>query len=511
LPPRDWLAGRRTALAAGLVLAAVASSGFYLLRARGHFGLGFPLDDAWIHQTYARNLAERGEWAFQTGQPSAGSTSPLWGGLLALGRAIGIDPLLWTYLIGVGLLALTAYRVASWVGFTHGVGRWWPIAAGALAVFEWHLVWAGLSGMEILALGLLALVTLQEAERGRWASIALGALIGLGVWLRPEALLLALPVGWRLGWRSPRRLLSQAGAAGLGLAVLLAAYAGFNYSLSGHWLPNTWYAKSAEYAILREIPLLVRLAAQLGIPGEALGQPGLAAGGPLVGALALLLPGMALAIRGRFGRAGAAGLAPVIWALAHLGAYAFRLPATYQHGRYAMPAIPVMLALGAEGMAGWCARRHGDLLRRILARAWPISLGLVAGSFWVLGANAYAQDVAIIETEMVTAARWVARNTAVDALVAAHDIGALGYFGERGLLDLAGLVSPDVIGILRDEQALAARLDAAGADYLVSFPGWYPQLTQGLAQAFNTRGRFSPPAGGENMVVYRWRSASIAP
>src|SRR5690606_41130388 len=48
-------------------------------------GGGFPLDDSWIHQVYGRNLAQTGQWAFITGQPSAASTSPLYTVLLAAG------------------------------------------------------------------------------------------------------------------------------------------------------------------------------------------------------------------------------------------------------------------------------------------------------------------------------------------------------------------------------------------------------------------------------------------
>ena len=59
-------------------LAAIVSVLGYLgVSARGG-PLGFPLDDAWIHQTYARNLGLRAEFSFVPGQPSAGSTSPLW-------------------------------------------------------------------------------------------------------------------------------------------------------------------------------------------------------------------------------------------------------------------------------------------------------------------------------------------------------------------------------------------------------------------------------------------------
>jgi hypothetical protein len=125
-------------------------------------------------------------------------------------------------------------------------------------------------------------------------------------------------------------------------------------------------------------------------------------------------------------------------------------------------------------------------------------------TFWALGARAYAQDVAIIESEMVNTARWLKANTPSGAKIAAHDIGAFGYFADRDLLDLAGLVSPDVIPIIRDEQALEAYMNRENVDFLMTFPGWYPYLTQVGEQIYRSDAHFSPQQGGENMAVYRW-------
>ena len=50
---------------------------------------GFPLDDAWIHLHFARNLAEGAGFAYNPGRPVAGSTAPLWTLLLAAG-AVGV-------------------------------------------------------------------------------------------------------------------------------------------------------------------------------------------------------------------------------------------------------------------------------------------------------------------------------------------------------------------------------------------------------------------------------------
>ena len=105
---------------------------------------------------------------------------------------------------------------------------------------------------------------------------------------------------------------------------------------------------------------------------------------------------------------------------------------------------------------------------------------------------------------MVTTARWVSANLPPSALVAAHDIGALGYFGGHNLVDLAGLVSPEVIPFLRDEKRIAAYLDKNQVDYLVSFPSWYPSLTQGLRPIFTTGAPYAPALGADNMAVYSW-------
>jgi hypothetical protein len=133
-------------------------------------------------------------------------------------------------------------------------------------------------------------------------------------------------------------------------------------------------------------------------------------------------------------------------------------------------------------------------------------IGLIWGAFLIQGGLTYSEDVAIIQSEMVPAARWIAQNTPPDALIAAHDIGALGYYGERKILDLAGLISPEVIPFIRDEPRLADYLDQRGAAYLVTFPNWYPLLTQRGPVMFVTGGVVSPRVGGENMAIYRWRN-----
>jgi hypothetical protein len=487
---RRWSVPGAAVLALAAVCAFVASSA-------GLHRAGFPLDDAWIHQTYARNLAVRGEWSFVPGAVSGGSTSPLWTGMLAVGHLLRIGPLPWAYLLGGAALAGTALLVGCTVRRRSQAPGVFALAAGLTVLVEWHLVWAAASGMEITLVALLVAGVMTVSASGlspAWK----GALAGLGVWVRPDALgLLLIPLATLLlgpsGGLTVRLrkvlLLLAAGAA------VVLPYLAFNLATAGEIWPSTLFAKQAEYAIVRELPLTTRL--------------GRIFGAPLVGAGVLLLPGVAVLVVQSVRRGEWIRLAPLGWAVAHLLLFTLRLPVSYQHGRYQMPVLPVLLVLGWEGIAAVAASARG--WGRAGLRAWGIAVLAVASAFLVLGGRAYAQDVALIESEMVEAARWISAATEPGALVAAHDIGALGYFGGRSIVDLAGLADPEVIPILRDEAALASLLDRRQADYLMTFPSWYPQLTACAEPVYASGGEFSLTQGGERMTVYRWPAAGGRP
>ncbi len=477
------------------LLAALSMAG-YLWTSRAYYRTGFPLDDAWIHQTYARNLATSGEWAFLPGVPSGGSTGPLWGAMLALGHLVGLGPYVWTFLLGwlalwsLGVVGMQAIKILC-PQFSGGA-----VWGGALLVVEWHLVWAAASGMETLLFALVATYVLVKVLIWDGEGFYLGALIGLSVWLRPEGLTLVGPAAWAVcfGANSFRHGVRIAVKMALGMAVFLLPYLFFNLSLTGSWWPNTYFAKQAEYQILRRVPYLTRWFHQAALP--------------LIGVGVALLPGFFLSTREAFRGRKWIEIGCLLWLVGYLALYAWRLPVTYQHGRYVMPVMPFFFIYSFAGMLSWLAEPASLRWQGVLKRTWIGSALGVLLAFWFLGAKAYAQDVAIIESEMVATAHWVADNTSPDTRIAAHDIGALGYWGGREIIDLAGLITPDVVSFIRDEARLKAYLDARGTDYLVTFPGWYPDLVRDLSKVFQTEGAFSPAAGGENMAVYRWPVSS---
>ena len=69
-----------------ILIGVVVSAAIFLLQSDRIIGFGFPLDDAWIHQTYAKSLFQTGKWTFSGGTVSGGSTAPLWSIILIIGQ-----------------------------------------------------------------------------------------------------------------------------------------------------------------------------------------------------------------------------------------------------------------------------------------------------------------------------------------------------------------------------------------------------------------------------------------
>ena len=484
-----------------IAAAAVIGVAIYLGWARAAGVWGFALDDAWIHQTYARNLAATGQLAFIPGQPSAGSTSGVWTLLIALGYLARIDFKWWTYLLGAVCLVMTALgawalTVLLFPGRPHAA-----LAAGILCALEWHLIWSAASGMETVLFTALSLWLMVQINLPKFKSQNQGDDLLLGIWCgvlaltRPEGLLLVgLALLAQVGLRGWTRRAAWTGLVWsvIGVAIPMVPWLAFNWLASGTPLPNTFYAKQREYAeLLASMSLAQRF-------GRVLAAP-------FVGAQVLMAPGLVAAawslVRHIKQPESWPRLVPLVWAIAHLTTYALRLPVTYQHGRYEIPAIPVMIVFGVGGTVTLLSLSDARLWVRVMSRAAALSVVITQLAFVVVGARAYATDVGIIEGEMVNVALWLNAHAAPDDLIAAHDIGAIGYFTQRPLLDLAGLVSPEVIPFIRDEARLGALARQRGAVYLVTFPSWYPRLTIQLEPVFAG----NAAQASEHLTVYRLR------
>jgi len=192
------------------------------------------VDDVFIFLRTARNLAERGEMAFDPGVRVEGTSSPAWTLLLALVWRLGGH--------GLGVAKLGSLLVAGLVPAACGLsasratpGRALAIAVPAVALaFDSDLAsWAS-SGMDTPLWTLACVACVALAGRPSAAAVALGLL----AWVRPEGpVFAALGV---LALAGDRRSMVRLGLlAAAPVLALTALRLGYFHAL----VPNTFWAK----------------------------------------------------------------------------------------------------------------------------------------------------------------------------------------------------------------------------------------------------------------------------
>jgi hypothetical protein len=451
---------------------------------------GFPLDDAWIHLHFARNLAEGAGFAYNPGRPVAGSTAPLWTLLLAAGAAVAGASVATAKAAGV-LCALGAAVLTRRAALAWGAPPPVALVAGVALLWAGPIAWGALSGMEVTLAALLVAAALAAHAAGR--DLLTAALAALAMAARPEAALM-LPF---LALARPLTLPRIAAFVLVPLAVA-APMVAFSYATVGAPYPATAAAK-VEGGLLgwlggvREplgITLAVRPVAFLGewvawlwrthaLLPLALAPAGVLAwrrGGRALGLVALVLVAHPL---------GMALLAP------------YRGPG-FQEGRYSIHLLPVALVVVAAG-AGAVARRR-----------WRAgSLVWLALALWALlpAAERYAWGVQNIEAMQVQIGRWIDAHTPRNARLAVNDIGAIAFVSRREVVDLMGLVTPEILPYRRQgEDGVIRFLNETCPDYVIVFPTWFPRLAARsdlLQPLHRVRLERVEVAGGPEMVVYR--------
>lgn len=111
---------------------------------------------------------------------------------------------------------------------------------------------------------------------------------------------------------------------------------------------------------------------------------------------------------------------------------------------------------------------------------------------------------------------WLAQHTLPDARVGTLEVGIIGYYAQRPMVDFAGLIQPEVARLMRSETtyedtALWA-VQTYRPEFLVLNPNWFPRLMQGVVARFCAPvEHFSRPEYPGELVVYRCRWGSAGP
>jgi len=413
------------------------------------------IDDAYITFRYARNLAQGLGFVYNPVQTVLGTTTPLYTGLMALAWRLGLHDLPSVALLLNAVADAATSVLLYWLARRLGSSR---IVAAALAL-AWAIspmsVTFAIGGMEtsVVILFLVASFTAYVAGRSRLSA----ALMALAVLTRPDALiaagLLFADMGLRplFAWDGgplAARLRRLPWAELAIFAGLLAPWVLFATLYFGSPLPQSVQAKVHAYQ-LTPFSALIRLLQHLSTPffeHEVLGRFWPAIGLPLY--LVLYLVGGLRQVR-QVGRT----LPHVLYPLLYVAVFSVANPLIFRW--YLAPLLPFYflgILLGLERILTDLARRLGG--RR--AGAWAMTIVaalLLLSSLGVYtlhpdhGPDRPAPEMAWFKLELLyrQAADLVKPSLQPGEVVAAGDIGAVGWYTAAPILDTVGLISPQAL------------------------------------------------------------------
>lgn len=403
---------RRFLSAQRLTIGLVAVIGALIILATSWYW-NYSQDDVYITYRYARNLATGYGLVFNPGEQVLGTTTPLFA-LLMAGVYLATPDLVHA---GNAISAMSLFGVVC-LTFAIGyhIGGLW-LGGGAALMLALNPLFAVSFGMETLTYTLLLMSAFWFAYRQQQA-IA-GICVGLLAVTRADGILV-VPVLVGASWLVNRRIPWVGLACASAITFGWYGYAWFAY---GSPLPQTYDAKAEVLAGTLFLSEGLGWFRRLYLEGSPL--------------YALALPLWIIGAVASWRRLNWLS-ALVAWSLLYVAGYtALNVSAFW----YYAPLLPaVVLTIGYGAMVVW--QRLGRLVSRpIILRGLATFMlaGLLMGQIRV--AYAYSHTPERIETYRLVG-EWLASNTPPESRVLVGDLGVVGWYSDRYMLDVPGLVVP---------------------------------------------------------------------
>ncbi len=415
-----------------------------------HF-LGVPLDDVYIHTQFAKNLLHGYGYSFQAEQIVTADTSPLWVAMIAACglltsrlELVAITLSMLTYLaLGPGV-----YRVARDL---FGMRESYARVAGIATIISSRLVWSGMSGMETSLAALLMLLVVEEHVRSRKRNCLRAReaiLLALALLVRPEFMFVALVlvVDWLIAAIRGRANISAAPisilltttiSSPVFLLPLITRNSIFSHSsvVQGagiSFIPNVTYLWFAA-KVLASNNLILFLLFTIGI--WFLWRK------PEFFLLILIATGL-----------------PIL--------QSFVAPQFRHHGRYFFSVFPLIIlcAVAAWQEMELLIRPKNFIVNAVVAL---IALaGVIETGRWSL---IEAESVRNINDQHLAVVGWLRQNMRATDTLAMDDVGAIGYFLNKPVIDLTGLMTPSLWSVEHDQDSIWHEARKMGANLFVIY------------------------------------------
>jgi len=484
--------------------------------------MGVPLDDTWIHFQFADNFTKGFFYQYNPGEPTAGTTSPLYVIVLGAFSILITDFIISSVFLSAAFHLLSCifiYKISILIFKSNDSPlkdfdskkispEFISLLVASLTVFTGRFTWASLSGMETTMVTFFCIVGvyhhIKNLQQNRFTIVPC-LFIALATISRPEGFLLfglyLIDVIINLlKNKNIKNNFLKLMLAILIFAIITLPYLIFSFKISGHFFPNTFRGLGGGLNFIPDFEYLRIVTIYFFRDNFAVG---------LLYLLSIIFYFSNL--KKYFKELKDINLI-FLWIIFLPVIFSVLIPNWRHHVRYMIPLLPFinlaaiylfMIIINKERlMKNFFLKKKNAL--------WIIPV--ISLAYFIVYAIALGKNTDNINDQQVKLARWVNENVGRNETIALNDIGAITFINKNRVIDIAGLVTPEMLHYRQyygkdNLDSVNYLLKKNNVSYIIIYDDWFKEYLKeyGKDLTFITSAVLEDNTicGGTEMKVYK--------
>lgn len=494
--------------------------------------MGVPLDDTWIHFQFADNFSKGNFFQFNPGEYTAGTTSPLYVIVLGTFSFITQHFIFNSVFLSASfhfLCCLFIYRV-SLIVFENNDSLYRNLSSGVynpesismltalLTILNGRFAWSALSGMETTMFTFFCILGVYfhiKNLKHDTVNLYPALFLTLATISRPEGFLFFTLYLFDLSLNLYRsdKLKTEFRIILFSVIIFLIVtvpYLIFSYKISGHFFPNTFRGQGGSFHLIPNYEYVKT--ALLNFLKD----------NPFTGVFYIVSVFFyVFNLKKYFSELKYLNLI-FLWIILLPLVSSVLIPNWRHHVRYLFPVIPfinlvsVFVFFKISGKVRFSRFRQFVSEKKYVLYLIPV-FSLV--NYFIFAA-ALGFNTDNINSQQVKLANWVKSNVSRNETIAVNDIGAIGFISKNRIIDMAGLITPEILKYRTytwddNLDSLNYLLKKNNVTYIIIYDEWFKEYLAkyGNELTFLTSAYLenNTICGGDEMKVYKTNFNKLNP
>ena len=463
--------------------------------------MGVPLDDTWIHFQFADNFAKGYFYQYNPGEYTAGTTSPLY--VIVLGTvsfllknfivsSVFISSLFYLlsciFIYKISLIIFKVTGVLTGILSSSGITpEYISLLTAILTAFTGRIVWSALSGMETTMFMFFCILGIyyhiKNLRSGKF-SLLPPLFFSLAAASRPEGYLLFMIYLFDIAANLIKVKALKANILNLFFAIMIFAiitfpYLIFSYTISGHFFPNTFRGQGGGLSLIPNFNYL-RIALIYFFRDNFI------TGSLYIFSVIFYIYN----IKKYFQELRLLNLM-FLWTLLLPIVMSVLIPNWRHHVRYLIPLLPVVNLIAFYILFRLIEMDVFIKLKQKVLEKKSLLNAIVLFSFiyYIVYAVALGKNTDNINSQQVKLAEWVRDNVGRNETIALNDIGAITFINKNRIIDMAGLVTPEILKYRTytwddNLDSLNYLLKKNNVSYIIIYDEWFKEYLNKYGNTF---------------------------